>query len=321
MKCLSPIVLSNPKYSDATPYVPQTINVPCGHCVNCLINRQQEWIGRLCMESFVSKSVFFITLTYDDDHLPAFSLTSKRDVVLFLKRLRKRFKSKVVRYFICSEYGPTTQRPHYHGLLFFKENVSNEKIIKILEEVWHSYFTISPFTANRARYSTKYLFKDLSRIHSRKDFGDILRNIEDGSEQGGTHEASTVLKADSGRVRYDYGSGQNYLESTGEVVKLGGFSLKSNSLGKEYIEKYIIPYERFLQNRYIGNPYELQRLCVIPRHVYDKCFSSETRERISDIFDCNKDSLSKVGSENLSFYELEKVRDRYLYRLYGSSLL
>lgn len=48
---------------------------------------------------------------------------SKRDIQLFLKLLRKyvyeRFNDyNTLRYYIISEYGPTTLRPHYHGLLF-----------------------------------------------------------------------------------------------------------------------------------------------------------------------------------------------------------
>lgn len=53
---------------------------------------------------------------------------SKRDIQLFLKRLRKNIyyefrerKPEVaqgsVRYFIIGEYGPTTYRPHYHGII------------------------------------------------------------------------------------------------------------------------------------------------------------------------------------------------------------
>lgn len=50
-----------------------------------------------------------------------------RDVQLFMKRLRKRIFSHVtsipeeertIRYFISSEYGPNSFRPHYHGIIF-----------------------------------------------------------------------------------------------------------------------------------------------------------------------------------------------------------
>ena len=35
-----------------------------------------------------------------------------------MKRLRRHFKGRRIRFFMCGEYGPATMRPHYHALLF-----------------------------------------------------------------------------------------------------------------------------------------------------------------------------------------------------------
>jgi len=59
----------------------------------------------------------FVTLTYNDQSLPAHASLAKRDVQLFMKRLRKR-RPEGLRFFACGEYGETTLRPHYHILLF-----------------------------------------------------------------------------------------------------------------------------------------------------------------------------------------------------------
>jgi hypothetical protein len=59
----------------------------------------------------------FATLTYDDEHLPEDGSVHKRDVQLFLKRLRKHYK-KPLRYFAVGEYGESSLRPHYHIILF-----------------------------------------------------------------------------------------------------------------------------------------------------------------------------------------------------------
>lgn len=67
-------------------------------------------------------------MTYDEDHIPYGEIlkgyqsiqsqtVSKRDVQLFLKRLRKAYK-KPIKYFIAGEYGDRTKRPHYHGIFF-----------------------------------------------------------------------------------------------------------------------------------------------------------------------------------------------------------
>lgn len=60
----------------------------------------------------------FITLTYDDDHLPALGSLVKRDLQLFIKRLRKMIAPKRVRHYAVGEYGEINHRPHYHLLLF-----------------------------------------------------------------------------------------------------------------------------------------------------------------------------------------------------------
>lgn len=63
----------------------------------------------------------FVTLTYDDDNLPADNSVSPRELTLFIKRLRKELDTQGhgrVRYFGCGEYGERSGRPHYHLALF-----------------------------------------------------------------------------------------------------------------------------------------------------------------------------------------------------------
>lgn len=58
----------------------------------------------------------FLTLTYDDKHLPLDWCVSVRELQLFYKRLRKaRFS---FRYLGCGEYGELNNRPHYHSIIF-----------------------------------------------------------------------------------------------------------------------------------------------------------------------------------------------------------
>ena len=82
--------------------------VPCGKCAACLTNKRKEWTFRLNQELHVSSSSFFITLTYDDEHIPVteegLPTFSKRDIQLFIKRLRKNTNRKIS-YYIVSEYG------------------------------------------------------------------------------------------------------------------------------------------------------------------------------------------------------------------------
>lgn len=95
---------------------------PCGQCLACRINRRRVWTLRLILENFYHEKASFVTLTYNDENLP-YSLKGvpclcKRDIQLFLKRLRKRFGEVKLRYYAVGEYGTRTRRPHYHLLIF-----------------------------------------------------------------------------------------------------------------------------------------------------------------------------------------------------------
>lgn len=94
------------------------VQVPCGKCVPCLINKRSDWSFRLEQEHKVSKSAHFVTLTYDEKHRPGDGSLCKRHLQLFMKRLRKKDESSKLRYYAVGEYGSKTLRPHYHILLF-----------------------------------------------------------------------------------------------------------------------------------------------------------------------------------------------------------
>lgn len=126
------------------------IPIPCGQCAECKLQRSREWANRLMMEKEQFEYCYFLTLTYDDEHIhrtyyddpeTGELLTSytlyKRDAQLWLKRLRKAFTCEYgapvpydadnpdtwrdprrVRYYVCGEYGGKTFRPHMHAILF-----------------------------------------------------------------------------------------------------------------------------------------------------------------------------------------------------------
>lgn len=147
--------------------LPHRGKVPCGKCLACLQRKQKDWAFRIMQEVRSSDSAWFVTLTYDDAFLPmsvagengesfSFPIVSKRDVQLWLKRLRKSIEPCKIRYFIASEYGPKTFRPHYHAIIFglpFKNNVVYESIV----QTWKNGFVqVAPVTLGRAYYVAKY---------------------------------------------------------------------------------------------------------------------------------------------------------------------
>lgn len=95
---------------------PISFQVSCGRCVGCRAEYARQWAIRVVHESQMHESNCFVTLTYDDSHLPVNGSVDVRCFQLFAKRLRKRVGA--FRYFACGEYGGLNFRPHYHACLF-----------------------------------------------------------------------------------------------------------------------------------------------------------------------------------------------------------
>jgi hypothetical protein len=107
--------------------------IPCGQCIGCRLDYSRKWADRMVMESSFHENSWFLTLTYDQAHLPSsklildeqtgevvdspFHTLVKKDMQDFIKRLRKNTNQKI-RYYLVGEYGDETYRPHYHLILF-----------------------------------------------------------------------------------------------------------------------------------------------------------------------------------------------------------
>ena len=105
-------------------YPPEYTMTPCGMCTNCRLNRAHEYGARIYHESLMHEFNTFVTLTYDDEHLPigskGLSTIDKNAIRKFMADVRARIYPDKVRFFGCAEYGSwkNTHRPHYHFALF-----------------------------------------------------------------------------------------------------------------------------------------------------------------------------------------------------------
>lgn len=107
------------------------MTVPCGKCLACLSQKSREWTMRLSHEWYYynQRNSIFLTLTYDNNHIPDNYSLNRRDVQLYLKRLRKaglKFK-----YLCAGEYGFKYGRPHYHLIIFGIKNADYMAIRKV----------------------------------------------------------------------------------------------------------------------------------------------------------------------------------------------
>lgn len=127
----------------------------------CRINKSHQWVGRLLMESMEHPCCCFVTLTFDEEHLPAGGYLEKRELQLFIKRLREKFSPTKIRYFAVGEYGDQTWRPHYHLILFGVSPTEHQ----VIQSCWNLGF-IQVGTAESAsmQYITGYVLKKLTKI-------------------------------------------------------------------------------------------------------------------------------------------------------------
>lgn len=98
---------------------------PCGQCMPCRITRRQEWTFRIMLECRMTPVTYFVTLTYDNEHLPDEGV-KRKDLRNFIRRLRESNEDAEFRYFGVGEYGDKTKRPHYHVLIFDQNTLQTD---------------------------------------------------------------------------------------------------------------------------------------------------------------------------------------------------
>ena len=166
--------------------------VRCGNCNGCRIDGSQEWAVRCVHEAQMHDHNAFITLTYSPESLmtmcPDGSL-NKKHFCLFMKRLRKHFEPKTIRFFHCGEYGEELSRPHYHALLFGID-FQDQRAWKIqnghqmyrsptLEKLWpFGHSLIGTVTFQSAAYVARYIMK---KVNGKKAYEHYLRDHPDAN--------------------------------------------------------------------------------------------------------------------------------------------
>ena len=161
----------------------------CGSCINCRIRRASDSAACAVHEARLHEHNCSLTLTYDDQHLPAGGALNHRDWQLFAKKVRQAFGP--FRFIMCGEYGDLHQRPHYHALIFghdFTRGAESHRNSRSgipmyrpaeLQKHWqHGFCDVQGFTPEMARYVCGYITKKLNTPDQGKTYG---RPNPDGS--------------------------------------------------------------------------------------------------------------------------------------------
>lgn len=151
----------------------RSIDIPCGQCIGCRLERSRQWAARLVAEQQCHEKSSFLTLTYKE--MPANNSLNNVDFTLFMKRLRRYLEPAKVRFFQCGEYGERSLRPHHHCILF-GEDFGSDRVVfetsqsglpqytsEVLNDLWsHGLCTIGDVTFESAAYVARYSLKKVS---------------------------------------------------------------------------------------------------------------------------------------------------------------
>lgn len=198
-------------------YTDLSMVVPCGQCLGCRIDRSREWAMRCVHESKFHARNSFITLTFNDQNLPPDGGLDKTVIQKFFKRLRKQLGP--FRYYACGEYGDTSERPHYHALIF-GHDFSEDRVQCSINK----------------QGKTLYKSETLSKIWG---FGNCW--IGNFNYQTAAYVARYVMKKVLGKDAIDDPRYSRINVNTGELIQVEReFALMSRrpGIGSEWFDKY-----------------------------------------------------------------------------------
>lgn len=190
------------------------MELPCGRCLGCRIDRRSECALRQMHEASLHSENCFLTLTYAPEHLHKPYMAGDGQLrgsvcmehfASFAKRLRRRIEPQKLRFYCKTEYSPGLLQPHAHASIFgFRPNdlelwdksAAGFVVYRspLLDECWrHGFVGVGDLTKESAGYVAnhncdKLDFQRPSDAYSRFDFatGEIVQ-VEPESVRMSTH--------------------------------------------------------------------------------------------------------------------------------------
>lgn len=174
------------------------MEVPCGTCLLCREEQARQTAVRIYHEATRYADNSFLTLTYNDQHIPPHGSLRYEDLVKFWKRLRRLVERRSkkdrailpkLRYYAVGEYGDRTLRPHYHACVFGHAFLSERIILRtvptllwttpLLIEAWGlGNISVGDLNFATARYTAQYICKKLRAkqqyVRTDKETGELI---------------------------------------------------------------------------------------------------------------------------------------------------
>ncbi|AXH75174.1 MAG: replication initiator protein [Microviridae sp.] len=218
------------------------LTLPCGQCIGCRADKRDEWAVRLVHESRLHQDSMFLTLTYDNNHVPIGYGLDKRHVQLFMKRYRQAISPRKIRFFAVGEYGETRLRPHYHLLIFghwpkdSKRWNTQEKhclfTSQLVCDLWGKGLAVhGDLTPETCKYVAHYTTKKMTGLMAKDHYTRL-------DEFGELHQVIPEFSLQSRRP----GIGADFYLKNKNDFRSGDFSLLSGK--KQRVPKY---YDKLLE--------------------------------------------------------------------------
>lgn len=284
MPCLNPKFIPHPDPTDSP-----TMLVPCGQCLGCQKERSKQWAMRIMHEAkeWHSKNQScFITLTYNDEHIPItkyFQTLDKLAIPTFIRSLRKNHPDTTIRYYSCGEYGTKEQRPHYH-ICLFNYSFPDKKILPI------TYNIKAQQSLDNGENKILYSSDELSKYWTKGQHSIAELNIKTAS-----YVAQYCMKIVN--ARYD---------TIEEQTREPQFSLMSRKpgIGNAYYQKY---HEQWYSYDYITVGNAKQK----PDRYYDKLYKDTHPEQFEIIKALRKERSQKDLTKIYDFRR-NRAKQHYL---------
>ena len=256
-------VFRQPRDADASDYH----LLPCGKCLSCQIDKSKEWATRGFHESQCHTENSFLTLTYDDKHLPENGSLDKQDLTKFIKRLRRKIEPLKIKFLAAGEYGKpeNTHRPHYHICIFGFMPLDKKYLFtnkhgdpvytsEFISKIWKKgHITVAQVNYRTVAYTARYTVKKIVTKEDRT-------------------QEKFWIDPETGETNYDPVAYKKGLLMAGKIPE---FITMSNGIGKEWHDKY----EKDTHKDYVHVNYAKHK---IPRY-YDKLMDTKDPDRLEAI--------------------------------------
>lgn len=298
----------------------ERLQIGCGKCVGCLLDRSRDWALRCVHEAQFYENNCFITLTFSPESINSEGSLVKSDFVNFIKRLRKRVvwneigpltiaQTRFLRYFHCGEYGSTGERPHHHALLFnfrphdlefwsMRNGVALYRS-ELLEECWSVEIQASDYVW----YDPKNVWERHGKYYVK--LGYVI--VGDVTWESAAYCARYVLKKTFGKEKYE-----DIDKETGVVLdRIPEYCSMSNrpGIGRQWCEKW-------WSDLYPKNYMYHRGRRVRPPRYYDKVLEKlepQTLERVKR--ERSKKARELMQQDPQRLRDSEKIKLRQIEKL------